>query len=55
MKRQSDQYYMDFGAPKAVRVVDPTDHGQLPGQTTFDLIDTSTTLALLPDGTIATI
>lgn len=55
MKIKTDQYYLDIGSSNQTRIVESPTEEQLPGQTTFDLIDTSITYSLIGDGTIVTI
>lgn len=55
MRHPAPQTYLDFGAPDEARTLDTVDPHQLPGQTTFDLTDTSRVLSIIGDGTTATL
>lgn len=55
MKRTSNQTYIDLGGDGTTHTLSPVDPNQLPGQTTFNLDDTSSIFAIIGDGTTYTL
>lgn len=55
MKQLPGQGYMDLGSDGDTFAIGTVDPEQLPGQTTFDLADTSRVISLIGDGTTMTL